>query len=57
MTINKSMIDLGNNFDGTIEKTVESAKTLSGKWKPLQDFMLFGDFETGLSKKVDGTSF
>lgn len=57
MTINKSMIDLGNNFDGTIEKTVESAKTLSGKWKPLQDFMLFGDFETGFSKKVDGTSF
>jgi hypothetical protein len=57
MTINKSMIDLGNNFDGTIEKTVESAKTLSGKWKPLQDFMLFGDFETGLSKKVDGASF
>jgi len=51
------MIDLGNNFDGTIEKTVESAKTLSGKWKPLQDFMLFGDFETGLSKKVDGASF
>lgn len=57
MTINKSMLSLGENFDGTIEKTVEAAKTLSGKWKPVQDFMLAGDFKTGLAKKIDGTVF
>lgn len=51
------MIDVAKNFDGTIENTVEAAKSLSGKWKIVQDFMTFGDFETGLSKKIDGTIF
>lgn len=51
------MIDLGTNFDGTVEKAVESAKTLSGKWKIVQDFMLAGDFETGLAKKINGNAF
>lgn len=51
------MLDLGKNFDGTLEKTVKAAGALSGKNKVLQDFMLLGDFKSGLAKKIDGTNF
>lgn len=51
------MQQLGEGFDGTLEKAIESSKLLSGKWKPVQEFMLAGDFKTGLAKKVDATNF
>lgn len=43
MTINKSMKDLGNGFDGTLSKALETSKLASGKPKWLQDYMLAGD--------------
>lgn len=51
------MQQLGEGFDGTLEKAIESSKLLSGKWKPVQEFILAGDFKTGLAKKVDATNF
>lgn len=44
---------LGNGFDGTLKKAIETSKLASGKPKLLQDYMLAGDFETGISKKAD----
>lgn len=42
MTINKSMKELGNGFDGTLSKALETSKLASGKPKWLQDYMLAG---------------
>lgn len=47
------MKELGNGFDGTLSKAIESSKLASGKPKWLQDYMLAGDFKIGTIKKVD----
>lgn len=50
------MKELGNGFDGTLSKALETSKLASGKPKWLQDYMLAGDFKIGSIKKVDGTT-
>ena len=50
------MKELGNGFDGTLSKALESSKLASGKPKWLQDYMLAGDFKIGSIKKVDKTN-
>lgn len=50
------MKELGNDFDGTLSKALETSKLASGKPKWLQDYMLAGDFKIGSIKKVDGTT-
>lgn len=46
------MKELGNGFDGTLSKALESSKLASGKPKWLQDYMLAGDFKIGSIKKI-----
>lgn len=45
------MKELGNGFDGTLSKAIESSKLASGKPKWLQDYMLAGDFKIGTIKR------
>lgn len=44
------MKELGNGFNGTLSKAIESSKLASGKPKWLQDYMLAGDFKIGTIK-------
>lgn len=37
------MKELGNGFDGTLSKAIETSKLVSGKSKLVQDYMLAGD--------------
>ena len=57
MTVNKSMIELGKGFDGTIEKAISSTEKLKGLPEIVQKYMMFGDYKSGLVKKIDGTQF
>ncbi len=51
------MVDLAKNFDGTLEGAISATSKLNGTWAPLQKFITFGDFGSGISKKIDGTNF
>lgn len=51
------MIEIGKTFDGTLEGAISATNKLNGAWAPLQKFMTLGDFKTGISKKIDGSSF
>ena len=51
------MIEIGKTFDGTLEGAISATSKLNGAWAPLQKFMTLGDFKTGISKKIDGSSF
>lgn len=51
------MIELGKTFDGTVEGAISATNKLNGTWTPIQKFMTLGDFKTGISKKIDGSSF
>lgn len=51
------MIELGEGFDGTIEKAISSTEKLNGLPKILQKFMMLGNSKTGLLTKIDGSSF
>nr|DAO18516.1 MAG TPA: hypothetical protein [Caudoviricetes sp.] len=51
------MIELGEGFDGTIEKAISSTEKLNGIPKVLQKFMMFGNKKTGLLTEIDATSF
>lgn len=44
MTVNKSMIEIGNSLDGTIKNTVDAVKKLEDIPKAYQKFMVSGDF-------------
>ena len=57
MTVNKSMIELGNSLDGTIKNAVDSVKKLEGIPKAYQKFMVSGDFVWGNGQKVDISSY
>lgn len=47
------MKELGQGFDGTLSKAIETSKLVSGKNKFVQNYMLWGNFESGLIKKTD----
>lgn len=51
------MNELGKGFDGTIEKAIASTEKLKGLPEIVQKFMMFGDYKSGLIKKVDGSNF
>lgn len=51
------MIELGEGFDGTIEKAISSTEKLNGLPKILQKFMMLGNSKAGLLTKIDGSSF
>lgn len=51
------MVEIGKTFDGTIEGAISATSKLNGIWTPIQKFMTLGDFKTGISKKIDGSSF
>ena len=51
------MIELGKGFDGTIEKAISSTEKLKGLPEIVQKYMMFGDYKSGLVKKIDGTQF
>lgn len=51
------MIEIGKTFDGTLEGAISATSKLNSAWAPLQKFMTLGDFKTGISKKIDGSSF
>lgn len=57
MTVNKSMIELGNSLDGTIKNTVDAVKKLENIPKAYQKFMVSGDFVWGNGQKVDISSY
>lgn len=48
------MVEIGKTFDGTIEGAISATNKLNGVWAPLQKFMTFGDFGSGISKKING---
>lgn len=56
MTINKSMIDVGNNLDGSVEKAVAASQNMGNAGFLRRTFMTLGDFTLGNAKKVDLTS-
>lgn len=56
MTINKSMIDVGNNLDGSVEKAVAASQNMGSAGFLRRTFMTLGDFTLGNAKKVDLTS-
>ena len=51
MTVHKSMIEIGNSLDGTVEKAVSATEKLNGLPKLVQKFALAGDFSLGNAKK------
>lgn len=51
MTISKSMIEIGNSLDGTVEKAISATEKLNGLPKFVQKFALAGDFSLGSAKK------
>lgn len=50
------MVEISKTFDGTIEGAISATSKLNGIWAPIQKFMTLGDFKTGISKKIDGSS-
>ena len=50
------MIELGEGFDGTIEKAISSTEKLNGVPKIIQKFMMLGNKKTGLLTEIDGSS-
>lgn len=50
------MQEFGKGFDGTLKKAIESTSKLNEFPELIQKFMLFGDYKSGLIKKIDGTS-
>ena len=57
MTINESMIEIGNSLDGTVEKAISATEKLNGLPKLVQKFALAGDFSLGNAKKIDLTNY
>ena len=51
------MIEIGNELDGSIEKTISAAEKLNGIPKIVQKFMTVGDFSLGNSQKVNIKDF
>lgn len=45
------MNELGNGFDGTVEKAISATEKLNGLPKFVQKFALAGDFSLGNAKK------
>ena len=50
------MNELGNGFDGTVEKAISATEKLNGLPKFVQKFALAGDFSLGSAKKIDLTN-
>lgn len=50
------MVEISKTFDGTIKGAISATSKLNGIWAPIQKFMTLGDFKTGISKKIDGSS-
>lgn len=51
------MVEIGKSFDGTIEGAISATSKLSGTLAPFQKFITFGDFGSGISKKIDVSTF
>ena len=51
------MNELGNGFDGTVEKAISATEKLNGLPKFVQKFALAGDFSLGNAKKIDLTNY
>lgn len=51
------MIEIGNSFDGTVEKAISTTEKLNGLPKLVQKFALAGDFSLGNAKKIDLSNY
>lgn len=51
------MIEIGNSFDGTVEKAISATEKLNGLPKLIQKFALAGDFSLGNAKKIDLSNY
>lgn len=51
------MNELGKGFDGTIEKAISSTEKLKGLPGIVQKYMMWGDYNSGLVSKIDGSNF